>query len=142
MRDVAFEGNHAFTDAELLDRLNLKAGSPYNERLIDEDRYRILSAYSDQGYLYRAGGCWKKNRPTAPINVTYRITEDRPVRIGRIILRGNEHTRESVVMRELLLKPGDPYNYEKILKSQQRMYRFGYFNQARFEPFTRARRNM
>jgi outer membrane protein insertion porin family len=37
-------------------------------------------------------------------------------------------------MRELLLKPGDAYNYENILKSQQRIYRFGYFNQARFEP--------
>jgi outer membrane protein insertion porin family len=39
-----------------------------------------------------------------------------------------------VIMRELLVKPGDPYNYSAILKSQQQIYRFGYFRVARFEP--------
>jgi outer membrane protein insertion porin family len=129
---ITFEGNHAFSDSELLARLSLKPGAPYNERLVDEDRYRILSVYSDKGYLYARVESEKK--PTdGTIDVKYKIVEDQPVRIGRIILRGNERTKESVIMRELLLKPGDAYDYEKILKSQQRIYRFGYFNQARFE---------
>lgn len=130
---IIFEGNEVLSEAELLDRVRLKPGAPYNERSVDEDRYHILAAYSEKGYLYARVEA-ERTRTDGTINITYKITEDRPVAIGRIILRGNERTKEGVIMRELLLKPGDSYNYEKILKSQQRIYRFGYFNQARFEP--------
>ncbi len=130
---IRFEGSTVFTEAQLLDKVNLKPETPFTERLIEEDRYRILSAYSDRGYLYARV---EPERKTAggTVDITYRITEDKPVRVGAVILRGNESTRESVIRRELLLKPGDAYNYEKILKSQQRLYRFGYFTQVRFEP--------
>ena len=37
-------------------------------------------------------------------------------------------------MRKVLVKPGDPYNYEAILKSQLCIYRLGFFGQVRFEP--------
>ncbi len=130
---VTFEGNEAFSAAQLLDIVSLKPGAPYNERSVDDDRYRILSAYSNRGYLYARVEA-EKTLSDDVANVKYKISEDRPVRIGRIILRGNERTKEEVIMRELLVKPGDAYDYGKILKSQQRIYRFGYFSQARFEP--------
>jgi outer membrane protein insertion porin family len=130
---IAFEGNNALTASQLLEKLSAKPGLPYNDRMVDEDRYRILSAYSDRGYLYARVEVDRKPHD-GTIDVTYRITEDQPVRIGRIIVRGNESTKESAIRRELLLKPGDAYDYEKILKSQQRIYRFGYFSRVRFEP--------
>ncbi len=130
---VAFEGNAAFTTEQLTAMLSLKPGAPYSEQLADEDRYRILSAYSNKGYLYARVEVEKKITD-ASASIKYKITEDRQVRIGRIILRGNERTKDSVIMRELLLKPGDPYDYGKILMSQQRIYHLGYFGQAKFEP--------
>ena len=130
---VTFEGNTAFTAEQLTAMLSLKPHAPYNERLADEDRYRILSAYSNKGYLYAQAEVEKKSTD-GTVDIKYKITEDRQVRIGRIILRGNERTKESVIMRELLLKPGDPYDYGKILKSQQQIYHLGYFGLAKFEP--------
>lgn len=161
---VSFEGNKAFTDADLLKKLSLKSGTPYNELLLDEDRYRILSLYSNKGYLYakvevekkleypeenvspavRAENSEQGKLPAAtgaekkPANGTaeirYRITEDRPVTIGRIILRGNESTKDKTLLRELLVKPGGPYDYGAILGSQQRIYSLRYFGLVRFEP--------
>jgi len=130
---VTFEGNTAYTAAQLLGMLSLKPGAPYSEQLADEDRYRILSAYSNKGYLYARVEVEKKITEESAY-IKYKITEDRQVRIGRIILRGNERTKDSVIMRELLLEPGDPYDYGKILASQQRIYHLGYFGQAKFEP--------
>jgi outer membrane protein insertion porin family len=130
---VSFEGNSAFTAAELLDKLSLKQGAPFNERLVDEDKYRILMMYSNKAYLYARVEAEKIPRD-GTVDVRYRITEDLPVSIGKIILRGNVRTRDEVIMRELLVKPGDTYNYAAILKSQQRIYRFGYFRVARFDP--------
>jgi outer membrane protein insertion porin family len=131
--DISFEGNSAFTTAELLDKMSLKQGAPFNERLVDEDKYRILMMYSNKAYLYARVDVEKTPRDVT-VDVHYRITEDLPVSIGKIILRGNVRTRDDVIMRELLVKPGDTYNYGAILKSQQRIYRFGYFRLARFDP--------
>jgi outer membrane protein insertion porin family len=130
---VTFEGNTAFSSAQLSEKLSLKTGAPFNERLLDEDKYRILSAYSNKGYLY-AGVDVDRTPHDDTVSVRYRITEDRPVRIGRIILRGNERTKDSVIMRELLVKPGDAYDYGSILSSQQRIYQLGYFRLVKFEP--------
>ncbi len=131
--DVTFEGNTVFSPAELMNKLKLKPGAPFSDRLLDDDKYRILSAYSNKGYLYARVDAEKTPKDGA-IDVRYRITEDRPVTIGRIILRGNEHTRDSVIMRELLVKPGDTYDYSAILASQQRIYHLGYIGLVKFEP--------
>ncbi len=130
---ISLEGNVKFSAKELLSKMNLKPGAPFNERFIDEDRYRILSSYTDKGYLYARVDVEKTPRD-GTVDVLYRITEDLPVSIGKIILRGNVRTRDDVIMRELLVKPGDAYDYGAVLSSQQRIYRFGYFRVARFDP--------
>jgi outer membrane protein insertion porin family len=129
---ISFEGNTAFTAEELLNVVSLKPGAPFSERFIDEDKYRILMAYTNKAYLYARVDV-EKTSHDGTVDVNYRITEDHPVSIGRIILRGNRQTRDEVIMRELLVKPGDPYDYEDILASQQRIYHLGYFRMARFE---------
>jgi outer membrane protein insertion porin family len=130
---VSFDGNTAFTAAELQKTLSLKQGAPFSERLVDADKYRILMMYSNKAYLYARVEV-EKSPHDGTVDVRYRITEDLPVSIGKIILRGNIRTRDEVIMRELLVKPGDKYNYGAILTSQQRIYHFGYFRVARFDP--------
>ena len=68
------------------------------------------------------------------MNVRFRVAEDQRVTMGKVILRGNVTTRDHVILRELEPRTGEPYNYESILKSQQRIYRYGYFSYAKFEP--------
>ncbi len=138
--EVSFEGNSALTAAELAATVKLRQGMPFSERIMDEDRYRILTAYSRKGYLYARVDAEKKPNGDGAeavsqiVGIRYRIIEDRPVTIGKVILRGNAFTRDQVILRELEPKTGEPYNYEAILKSQQRVYRYGYFSQARYEP--------
>jgi outer membrane protein insertion porin family len=152
MGNVSFEGNAAITSEELAGVLKLKTAAPFSERLLEEDRYRILSLYSAKGYLYTrieierkpasaaetAGPEGKSGAivDTGPevVPIRYRIVEDRQVTVGKVILRGNVKTRDAVILRELEPRTGEPYNYESLLKSQQRVYRYGYFSLAKFEP--------
>ncbi len=149
--DISFEGNAALSAAELAGALQMRSAAPFNERFLEEDRYRILSLYSARGYLYASVEAEKKpafegepagkdgkggaadNTPEV-LNIRFRITEDLRVSIGKVILRGNVATRDSVILRELEPRTGEPYNYESLLKSQQRVYRYGYFSLAKFEP--------
>jgi outer membrane protein insertion porin family len=165
VRSVSFEGNKAFTEAELLKKTSLKPGLPFNELLLEEDRYRILSLYSNKGYLYAKVEAEKKleypaevaspvenaekgeeSTPLPPVkrvekgpangtaDIRFRIAEDHPVTIGKIILRGNESTKDHILLRELFVKPGGPYDYGAILGSQQRIYSLRYFGLVRIEP--------
>ncbi|HAK59342.1 MAG TPA: outer membrane protein assembly factor BamA [Nitrospiraceae bacterium] len=130
---ISIEGNTVFTFAELLERLRLRLGKPFSERLLREDRYALLAAYSGRGYLY--ADVRVETKPVEQsVDILYKITEDAPVRIGKVILRGNEQTRDRAILRELLVEQGDPYDYGAVLKSQQRIYRFGYFGRVKFEP--------
>jgi outer membrane protein insertion porin family len=133
VRNIIFEGNSALSGAELQARLGLKPGSPFSERLVEEDRYRILSAYASKGYLYAQVDV-ERSEDGNNIDLAFRITEDQMVRIGRIILRGNERTDDQVILREVNVHPGDPYDYGAVLSGQQHIYRLGFFSLVRFEP--------
>jgi outer membrane protein insertion porin family len=149
--NISFEGNAAITSEELAGVLTLKTAAPFNDRTLEEDRYRLLSLYSARGYLYTRIEAEKTTAPAADaaapdgkaaagaevpesMNIRFRVAEDQRVSIGKVILRGNMSTRDHVILRELEPGTGEPYNYESILKSQQRIYRYGYFSYAKFEP--------
>jgi outer membrane protein insertion porin family len=148
-----------------LKKMSLKPGLPFNELLLEEDRYRILSLYSNKGYLYAKVEAEKtlgypaevaspvenaekgeESKPHPPAkgvekvpangtaDIRFRIAEDHPVTIGKIILRGNESTKDHILLRELFVKPGGLYDYGAILTSQQRIYSLRYFGLVRIEP--------
>lgn len=138
---LLFEGNEAVPSAELEKAIRLRAGSAFSDRMVEEDRYRLLSVYAKRGYLYARVEAEKRQVPrataesrVATVDVLFRIEEDRPVRIGMVILRGNVETRDAVILRELAPGTGETYDYESMLQSQQRIYRYGYFSLAKFEP--------
>jgi outer membrane protein insertion porin family len=133
VRSIVFEGNNVLNGAELQALLGLKAGAPFSERFVEEDRLRLLSAYASRGYLYARVDV-ERSEEGSSIDLVFRIAEDRMVRVGRIILRGNERTHDHVILREVDVHPGDPYDYGAVLSGQQHIYRLGFFGLVRFEP--------
>ncbi len=131
--NIIFEGNNALSAAELQSHLTLKTGAPYSERIAEEDRSRILSAYASKGYLYARVDVERSDDGNR-VELVFRTAEDQLVRIGRIILRGNESTADQVILREVDVHPGDPYDYSAVLLGQQHIYRLGFFSLVRFEP--------
>ena len=135
IRRVRVSGTTRFTEEEILSRLGVRPDRPYNELEADEDVYRILGLYAQQGYI-RADVqliriFWDQGRS---VELHYAVTEGEPVRIGAVVLRGNTRTRPWVILRELLFRPGDPYDYEAILMSRRRVARLGFFSEVRLEP--------
>jgi len=54
--------------------------------------------------------------------------------VGRIVIYGQHRTRESVIRRQIALKDDTPLSVEKLLQSQQSLYRLGVFDLARVTP--------
>lgn len=133
--EIEMEGNSVFSKEEILNTLYLKRGMPYNDVDLGEDRYRILSLYSKKGYIYAEVDAKRTfSEDSSQAFIIFKIYEDRPVTLGKVIIRGNQDTKDKIIRRELLVKEDDIYDQEKIFKTIQRIYRLGLFSHVRFEP--------
>ncbi|MEK6725107.1 MAG: outer membrane protein assembly factor BamA [Deltaproteobacteria bacterium] len=132
---LEIKGNILFTNDELLRESGLKIGAHFDPWVAEDEVLRITSLYFQKGYIY-ARVSYKKDftEDKSGIVLKYTITEGVPVRIGKIVIQGNDFTDEKVVRRELLIKQGDPYNPELVFKSQQRVSRLGYLGSVRIVP--------
>ncbi|MBU4350643.1 BamA/TamA family outer membrane protein, partial [bacterium] len=48
-------------------------------------------------------------------------------RLEKIVIEGNDKTKEKVITREINIEPGDLFNFETVKKSLQKIYNLGYF---------------
>lgn len=66
--------------------------------------------------------------------VRFQVTLGKPVRVSRVVVRGNRLTLASVVERELALGAGDPWNPELIRESEYSLYQLGVFQNVQLGP--------
>ena len=129
IKSVRITGNKRFDESELRNVLRLEEGLPYNVIDIGDARHRVISFYGRHGYL-DAGVEVESVIKNGNASLTFRITENRPSVVGKIILRGNRKTKPKIINRELNLEKGEPYNYDEITRIKQRLYKLGIFNKV------------
>lgn len=135
INDIEIEGNNLFTREELLRKTGLKVGAPLDPWALEESTVKMSSLYFEKGYIYaRVSYREEFTGDKAGVTIKYTINEGFPVRIGKIVIRGNDFTEDKVIRRELLVRPGDIYNPEAVFKSQQRVYRLGYLGNVKLTP--------
>jgi len=133
VEEINVTGNRAISSSEIMKMLHIRKGELYNEIDIGDARYRILSTYSQSGYI----GAYVDVESIVDADkafITFKITENEPSVFGKIIIRGNDKTKDKIIKREFVIKEGDPYNYEAIFKTRQRLYKLGLFTDISIEP--------
>lgn len=134
MGDVAFDGVTKVDVAKLEALFKEMKGDIINFNAIKEAVDKIQKLYTEAGYpLARVA-----DMGVAPGGILrFRIAEGK---IAAIKLRGNEETKEFVVLREMATKPGEIFNREKVNADLRRVYNLNYFEELniKFEPATTA----
>lgn len=132
IREVRFRGDILRPARPQLSRLyDELAGRPYYKRREINLQTGIQEAYADLGYpdarapVERLTG----DDPGAVI-LQAQITSGVRVRIARVRIEGNRHTRTSFIENRLLLHAGDYYNLSKERESFRRLYGTGLFTQV------------
>jgi outer membrane protein insertion porin family len=69
-----------------------------------------------------------------PVNLVYKIVEGSQIRVRRVYLTGYDHTRPSVIRRDVKVKPNEPLREGDVIESQQKLYNLGIFNRVTIEP--------
>lgn len=121
--------------AKIASTLSTKSGQPYSPTRAQANQEAILRYLGDHGYA-RAQATWKASPPSPErdVDLEYEIQPGTQERIQRVILMGNEHTREKIIRRFVPFKTGEPLRQSDVYESQRKLYDLGIFNQVQIAP--------
>ena len=125
--DVAFEGNTKFTGEQLSSLIKIDAGNPFNEEEYQESVSTIYEAYGELGYLYATPIARESAANDSTIDLHFAVNEGEPAKVHRIDIVGNTKTKDKVIRRELLIKPGQFFRRSVLLRSQRDVFQLNYF---------------
>jgi outer membrane protein assembly complex protein YaeT len=137
---LTLEGNHALTDSDLMNVIGATAGQPYSDFNVSNDRDNVLALYYDRGYPDARFNATDMPAPTSPerpeprVDLVYHIDEGAPRRVAEVLVDGYEHTRPSVISREVQLKSGQPLSEGSVVETQRRLYDLGIFSRVSIAP--------
>jgi len=131
-----------FPEEELLDLLALKPGVPFERARIQLDARALRAHYGERGYLDnryfsnpRTANGWVLLEPDLiedvenhSVFVVYRLAQGKQRTIREVRVRGNLHTRDRVLRREISVLPGTVANITEIDKARNRITSTGFFS--------------
>lgn len=123
---ISVKNNKSFSDEELLSKISLKTGNPYNEIDVSDSRRQILSIYNKSGFI-KARVTTESTFEDNYAGIVFLIEEGNITFFGKNVIVGNERTKSKVIERELQEKEGNPFNYSLSLKEKQQIQRLGLF---------------
>ncbi|GHT63081.1 outer membrane protein assembly factor BamA [Spirochaetia bacterium] len=124
---VTFEGNHIFPTEQLAKLVNSKTGETMNARKVEADLQRVADLYYENGYIFNTIAR-EESRNEGVISYKINIVERSRAHIENIIVRGNEKTKTSVILREIPLEPGDVFSKTKVYDAMRNLYNLQYFS--------------
>lgn len=122
IKEININGNTVVSEEEIREVMVLQEGQIFSQKILKNDLDRVSQLYKDRGYLLinikdinfdEEGKLW--------INIS-------EGRLEKIVIEGNDKTKEKVITREINIEPGDLFNFEKVKKSLQKIYNLGYFD--------------
>jgi outer membrane protein insertion porin family len=121
LKEINISGNTIVSKEEMREVMILQEGQIFSQKILKNDLTRISQLYKDRGYLLanikeinfdEQGKLW--------ITVSEGYLE-------KILVEGNNKTKEKIITREINIQPGDLFDFEKVKKSLQKIYNLGYF---------------
>lgn len=131
-------GNEHLAADKLTDAagLHVKAGMPFSQRAVLEDRNRLLAAYLNLGYPNVEVEASVERPATDPtrVNVVYTIVERQQLRVNRIAYLGHKQTQLSLVQRVTPIKIEEPLKQTALLHAESQLYGLNIFDWASVRP--------
>ncbi|MBU0506923.1 MAG: outer membrane protein assembly factor BamA [bacterium] len=128
VNNVRVAGDILTTEEELLSQLKTKKDSLYRKSLEIQDLQTLEKIYGDQAYAFaNIYPHFETDDNTLKADITYYIQKGPKVKVEKIIIKGNEVTRDKVIRREMKLIENAWFSQSALERSRARLYQLGYF---------------
>lgn len=140
VRNIEFEGNTVYPDYALLERLEFEAGDPYDQEkfqlnlLGNEKQTDAFSLYMNNGYLQANMEPDITKVAEDTVDIIINVYENDRFRINKVIISGNDKTKDKVIRRELFTRPGEYFDRSAIIRSVRALGVLNYFNPEALKP--------
>jgi len=120
------------TRENIMETLIERPGSPMDPFGVAADVRRIAVLLADEGYPFA------KIRPNTQFQgnqalVFYMVDPGEIYHASTVVVEGSRHITQHQLRRDLLMKPGGLYRQSRIVKSQEKLIRSGYFSSVRWD---------
>jgi outer membrane protein insertion porin family len=132
---IAIGGNDLYETKEIEEILSIQTASVFSPAEIDAACGRVVDFYGQSGYINTNIHVDKKaDLASNRIDVTFIINESEKCFVNEIEIHGNFKTKNKVILRELTLAPGDPFDSLRVKNSRSRLINTGYFSSVDVSP--------
>jgi outer membrane protein insertion porin family len=125
VRSIAVVGGTKFAEKPLLDHLALKQGKYFNQAQSSKDVNTLIDLYGSQGHVFAdVQADLRFLEEPGQLDVVYRIKEGEVFRVGEVnvqVAGEFPHTKQTVVLNRLSLRPGDLIDTRKVRDSERRL---------------------
>ncbi len=127
-KGTTISGNTLFTTELLLSKIQMQDGDVFNSTKYSEGIRSVYDVYVETGYtsnLFMPEE--KKDSENKTISYIITIVEKPRSYIENIVIRGNDKTKENVILREIPIETGDVYSQTKIQNGIRNLYNLQFF---------------
>ena len=128
---VDLEGNYLDREDEFKSLVKIRSGQPYNADLVTETTKAFSDHFSNFGFAFaQVEAVPEIDRENNRVGFVIRAEPSRRAYVRRILISGNDRTRDEVIRREFRQFESSWYDGDKIKLSRDRVDRLGYFTEV------------
>jgi outer membrane protein insertion porin family len=134
VRDIEWEGNTVFNDAQLTQALGFQTGDIFDRQKLranlsgNRQSSDVSSLYMDRGYMYFNAEPLIMEAPGDSLDIHFEVVEGDVFEFGEINIVGNTKTKSHVIRRELYTVPGRTFSRSAIQRSIRQLEQLEYFS--------------
>jgi outer membrane protein insertion porin family len=112
----------------LLKKMQLTQGQIFRGSRLREDISNLSDLYADKGFAFaQVEPVTNINPKEKNVDIALMITKGPPVYFNRVLVQGNNKTRDKVVRRSIIPAEQELYSSNKVKQSKNALQRTGYF---------------
>lgn len=131
---LSFSGYKETTEDKIRKIIKMKEGAVYSPKALHDDAKVIADSYGRGGYVDLIVLPQGTPAGAGLIDVHYKIEEGNRSFVERINIVGNTRTKDKVIRREILVRPGDVFDTVRVETSKKRLENLGFFSKVETFP--------
>ena len=132
--DIKLTGDLILKDEDLRKQLSIQTGEIFSRRKVEQSADAITAVLANIGYAFaQVNPLPEIDRDKREVGLNFQILPGKRVYVRRIVFKGNLHTEDEVMRREMRQLEGAWYSQAAIDRSKIRLQRLGYFKTVAIE---------
>ena len=127
INDINISGNYIFNDSIIKSKIVLEKNDVYDGLKLDMSNMNLTNLYRDEGYLFTMINSSITPFKDSLLNINFDISEKSVVYVNKVIIRGNETTKDNVIRRDIDIKPGQIFSQTDIMESYRKLFMLNFF---------------